>query len=203
MYYRWMKYWLGLIIMGMGVSLVVSANLGTDPISTIILGVANAGGLSFGIASQILLIIVVAIVYFIDKSRLKVGTLVHAIASGSIIGLCLKLQITTEHLPIRISLLVSGAIVLSVGIAIYISSSLGEGAFDALMMGVHNRFGLNVGVVRVFQDVVLTAIGFILGAKVGVGSIFMVLVTGHMIGFALNGISVIENRKKKTAGFAG
>ncbi|MCT4599171.1 MAG: hypothetical protein N4A50_14985 [Vallitalea sp.] len=189
---KWIKYWCGLILLGIGVSMVINANFGSDPISTIMLGISNITKTSFGVASQIFLISLIIIVLLIDKKRLRIGTVIHALINGSIIGFFLEFSIFNTSLLLRIASLVFGTVILSFGIAFYISADLGEGALDSLMMALHDKFKLKINIVRIVLDSSMVICGVIMGAKFNIGSIFVIVATGPCIQFSLSLISKFE-----------
>ncbi len=70
---------------------------------------------------------------------------------------------------------------LSVGIYFYLKSGLGAGPRDGLMLGLMKKLKLPVSIIKTGIEVTAVAIGFLLGGKVGIGTIVVALTMGYAI----------------------
>lgn len=179
-----LKLVLGLMLLSCGVVLFVKANIGADPVTILFTGIANVLGITIGLASQIVMAVLITLVFIIDKKRLGFGTLVHAVLVGVIIDM---LMLVDVQMPAIISYSLA-LIMLSSGLAFYISADLGQGALDSVMMLIVDKSGMTIRRVRIIMDASFVVIGILLGAKIGVGSFIAVLLTGPFIQMFLKGI---------------
>ena len=73
---------------------------------------------------------------------------------------------------------------MSIGCALYIAASLGEGPRDTVMMIIASK-GYSVKTGRMVMEVAAGSIGWLLGGPVGAGTIILALGTGYVIQPAL------------------
>ncbi len=85
----------------------------------------------------------------------------------------------------RIPLFALGLFTVAVASGLYIGARLGPGPRDGLMTGLHRRTGLRIWIVRTGIEVVVLAIGWILGGNVGIGTLLFALLIGPMVGFTI------------------
>ena len=68
----------------------------------------------------------------------------------------------------------------AIGSGLYIGAGLGSGPRDGIMMGL-TRHGLSVRVARTSIEVTVVVLGFLLGGKVGVGTLAFALLIGPLV----------------------
>jgi len=101
-----------------------------------------------------------------------------------------------SHLGGQIAML-SGAVILNgIASACYIGARLGPGARDGLMTGLVRRTGWSVRLVRTGIEVVVLAVGFLLGGSVGVGTVVYALAIGPIVQVLLPKFMVPEPAKE-------
>ena len=76
---------------------------------------------------------------------------------------------------------VNGVIILSFGIATYISPNLGAGPRDSLMILIADKFNLKISTSRNIMELFAAVSGFLLGGPVFIGTLFIVLFLGKFI----------------------
>lgn len=81
-------------------------------------------------------------------------------------------------------MLITGLMMLALGTYFYISSGLGAGPRDSLMVALTRKTGLPIGVCRGMIELTVVAIGWKLGGMVGVGTIVVALTVGFWIQIA-------------------
>lgn len=93
-------------------------------------------------------------------------------------------------LPGRALMVLAGIAVVALGSGLYLTSRLGPGPRDGLMTGLHRRTGLSLRVVRTGLEASATAVGFLLGGTVGIGTLAFAILIGPGVQaavFALGG----------------
>ena len=73
---------IGLFILGVGVSFTIQSNLGTDPASTLELGVSKILNISYGACAAIYNIILLTIIFFIDKKYINISSILAIFIIG-------------------------------------------------------------------------------------------------------------------------
>ena len=71
---------------------------------------------------------------------------------------------------VRILLLAAGIVVLAIATGLYIGAHFGPGPRDGLMTGLHRVTGWRIWIVRTGIELVVLAIGWMLGGNVGIGT---------------------------------
>jgi uncharacterized membrane protein YczE len=81
----------------------------------------------------------------------------------------------------RSLLMVAGVVLNALATALYIGSQFGPGPRDGLMTGLHRRTGVSIGLVRFGLEVIVVAIGWVLGGVVGIGTVLYALAIGPLV----------------------
>ena len=82
-------------------------------------------------------------------------------------------------MPVRITLLLLGLVIVGLGIALYITTNLGPGPRDGLMTAIHDRTGVRVSRVRLSIEVLAMTAGWLMGGTVGFGTLAFALGIGR------------------------
>lgn len=178
---------MGLILSGIGVGIFLYSSLGVDPASVFELGVAKQLHISYGTASALLNVLILAIVFFVDKKYLNISSLLAIFLIGytaDIMKLVLSAFIPAQlPLIVRIVFILIGCAIMSVGIGTYITAELGVGAIDLVSQIISDKTRFPYRWVRVVGDVSFVVIGFLLGGAVGLGTVVGAFLTGPMVQF--------------------
>lgn len=178
---------LAVIVMGFGVSLLVLGDMGTDPYSTLNLGVASKLGLSFGVWQMIFNAILLAVVLLLDRSMLGLGTLGNMFLVGFSADffkpLWAQLFPGAAGFPFLLRLLITlaGVAFLLLGCSFYVTSNLGMSPYDSISFIIPNRTKIPFRWWRIITDLLCVGIGFACGASVGIGTLIMAFGTGPLL----------------------
>lgn len=180
----------GLTIAHLGVSLFLISELGSDPFTVLIQGIATTVGLSIGTCHVIALILLMGVMLVTTKGYVKPGTVVCAFCGGWIIDLFLWLfgDFVTAESPmmLRLAVLVAGCVILSLGMSIVIKSNSGTGPNDLIAIILTDKGKkFPFSRVRMACDVAFTLAGFLMGGVFGVGTIVAAALIGPIVQFFL------------------
>ncbi|MBE5928517.1 MAG: hypothetical protein E7267_03980 [Lachnospiraceae bacterium] len=184
----------GLTIAHIGVTLFLLANLGSDPFNVLIQGLFRTlsalpgfGFLTHGYTHMSICFIIIVALLIIDRSYIKIGTLVCMLLGGPIIDVCTILfgSIINENSPyiVRIIGLVLGCIILAFGMTIVIKSESGTGPNDLVAVVISDKSHKPFSVIRIITDVCFAAIGFFLGGNAFIGTVICAFLVGPVAGF--------------------
>lgn len=181
---------IGLIIAHLGVTLFLLSNMGTDTFTVLIQGLSETVHLSIGTVHVIILIIIMVVILITTKGYVKPGTAVCAFCGGPIIDFftwILKDFINASSgIAVRITSMLLGCIILSLGMSVVINSEAGTGPNDLIAIVLSDKLPkIAFRWVRVLCDVVFVALGWLLGGTVGLGTIVAVFLTGPLVQFWL------------------
>ena len=175
----------GLLVSTVGIVFMHRANIGLEPWSCLQRGLELATGVSFGFASVIVGAIAIAIAVVFGE-HIGLGTLGNVFLCGAFIDGLLALNIIPEMQTMAggIVMLLFGMEFLALGTWLYMSACLGVGPRDALMVALAKKTGRSVGACRSTLELLCILAGWMMGAKVGVGTVITAVGVGAL--FNLN-----------------
>lgn len=180
--YKFIKLIIGLFICSVGIVCSINANLGLAPWDVLHQGISNHMGITIGTASIIIGIIVV-ITDILLGENLGWGTIVNMICVGLFMDLILasKLIPIAENAITGIIMIIISMTLMGFGMAMYMSSGLGSGPRDGMMVALEKLTKKPVSFVRGAMEVAALAIGYLLGGQVGIGTLINAFALGYFI----------------------
>ena len=175
----------GLILCGIGVAMFLYSGMGVDPASVFELGIGRVFGISYGTSSALINVIILLIVFFIDKSFINISSVIAIFGIGytaDFVRKILTILVQGEiHLLLKLVVILVGLFIMSCGIATYIKADLGVGAIDLISEIISRKTKVQYRLVRVIGDTAFVVIGYILGGTVGVGTVVAAFLTGPTV----------------------
>jgi uncharacterized membrane protein YczE len=147
-------------------------------------GIAAHIGLAIGTVS-IVVGTVVLLGWIPLRQRPGLGTVSNVVLVGSSMNVTLALLPGSGLLLWRIPEMLGGILLCGLASGMYISARFGPGPRDGLMTGLARRTGRSLRLVRVCIEVTVLAIGWLLGGKVGVGTVLFAVSIGPLVQFFL------------------
>lgn len=170
---------LACVVVGLGVSLLLDARLGSDGYSMLVNGLSITGGWEFAVVN-VLVGLVLVLMAWARGRRPGLGTVVQPVVVGLVVGAVLPRLPQPEMLGVRWAELVVGFWVLAVGVAAYLATDLGAGPAEAAALAwdppVPFRWGYSL------VQVTMAAVGWACGATLGVGTVLVVVLIGPVVG---------------------
>ena len=180
----------GLVLFGVGIALMVRADLGLAPWDVLHQGVADRTGIPIGQVT-ILTGAAVLLLWVPLRERPGLGTLANVLVIGLVEDAALAVIEAPSGMAARIAMLVVGVFLFGPGSGLYIGAGLGPGPRDGLMTGIARR-GATVRVARTVVEVAALGIGFALGGTVGVGTVLFTLTVGPNVHWFLERMRLPE-----------
>jgi uncharacterized membrane protein YczE len=159
----------GLILYGISSSLLVLSNLGLDPWDVFHQGLSKTFGLAIG-TWAIIVGVVVLLLWIPLRQKPGLGTVSNVVLVGLTMNLVLGHVDPPRLLSVRIACLLVGVLLNGIATGAYIGAGLGPGPRDGLMTGLAAR-GHSIRVVRTALELTVLATGWLLGGRVGVGTV--------------------------------
>ena len=172
---------LGSLIMGLGISITIGVNLGSDPMTLFWIGIAAQLHITVGQANILVCVVLLAIVFFLDRHQIHVGSMINPAAIAIVTDNVSLSFLASLPFAARILMMIAGLAVLAFGIALYALADYGKGAYEAMVFTVCERGHLAVGVVRTSCDILLAIAGILLGAPAAIGTLLAILCMGSGI----------------------
>ena len=181
---RLLTLFTGLFVYGLGVALTVHAGIGIAPWDVFAQGIAIQSGLTFGV-STVIVSILVLICWIPLKVKPGIGTVANAVFIGLFADFWLLILPDLTAYWQQLGMFVIGVVVVAIATGLYISSSLGSGPRDGLMQGTANALDKPFWLVRTaFEGSVLT-IGWLMGGQVREGTLIFALTIGYLVQLSL------------------
>jgi uncharacterized membrane protein YczE len=190
---RLAKLMVGLFIYGLGIACMVDAKIGIAPWDVLAQGISVRSGVSYGIAS-IVVSVLVLLTWIPLKVKPGIGSVLNAICIGLFTDLWLPLvPKQTEFLPGILQFTI-GMVIVAFATGLYISSNLGMGPRDGLIMGSVRKFGRPVWQIRTFYESIVLTVGWLLGGQVGLGTVMFAFGIGYLMQTSLRFFKAEGNR---------
>lgn len=186
----------GLTIAHLGVTLFLLSELGADPFNVLVQGIFRFtkqltawSFLTHGYTHAAICLIIIVILLFLDKSYIKIGTVLCMVCGGPIIDFFTKILsfIFQEgmSLALRVAILALGCVILAFGMTIVIKSDAGTGPNDLVAVVISDKLHKKFGLVRIIVDFTFVLAGWLLGGSVGIGTIICAFLVGPVAGVFL------------------
>lgn len=221
---RLVMFFVGMSIIQFGVALFLKTSIGSDSFTVFTEGLAtvlNKTGLKDlsivhmitgraevtpGVANMIILIVLFIGILIVDRKRIKIGTLICVIGVGPIIDLGVKavsyFPIESANIFVKMLLVLGGCFIIAVGFSIMSESDIGVAPNDIVPFIIKDKLNCQYRWVRIAFDATFLIVGFILGGKVGIGTIIAMLAIGPFIQFCLpygkKFVGIILNGKEES-----
>lgn len=184
-----LKLWRRLIILfigsstlSFGIAMYLKADLGSDPLTTFLVGLSKIINISIGRATQMTMLITLIVIFFLDRKYIGLGTIINVFLTGELLNLFMRINLENYNSTTwRLIILAIGLLTYSIGLAIIIMAGLGQGAVDSIMSILKDKFNISVRKARTILDVALLVIGVILGGPIGIGTGIGALVNGPLM----------------------
>jgi len=186
----------GLFLYGLAIAMMIQAGVGVSPWDVLSQGVALQTGLSFGLVTN-LIGLVVLLLWIPIRQRPGIGTVLNVLIIGPSAEVGLAVLPQPDVLWAQVLLFAGGLALLAIATGLYIGARFGPGPRDGLMTGIHERFGVRIWIVRTIIEGSVLAIGWLLGGNVGFGTVAFALLIGPMVGVALPLLRVPDAAPRK------
>lgn len=181
----------GIVIMGPGVALIKLSGMGNDPYTAMAIAIGGKLNLDFGFVLIGLNCLLFAIQWRMKKSLTGVGTFANWILVGLLASGCEQALVSIwqdpEQINFRFFLMLSGIFLLSLACALYQTADLGVAPYDALSFIFADRSWCNKQYpywkCRAFTDILCAVFTFVLGGRLGMGTLICAVGLGPFINF--------------------
>jgi uncharacterized membrane protein YczE len=191
---RWKTFWrdfiviqAGFCLMGFSIAAMIRANLGTSAWAVLEVALSKIIGITPGTVTVLMGFIVLSGA-LIMREKIGWGTLANILSIGPWIDVALWLiPPVYSPLALQIPMLLGGILGMGLGSAIYIGVDAGAGPRDSLMLAIRRTTGVSIRLARGSIEVVVVAVGWLLGGPAGIGTLVFALLIGPSVqaGFKL------------------
>jgi len=163
----------GLGLFGVGIALILHADLGAAPWDVFHTGVSELTGIPVGTVI-ILTGITLLLLWIPLREQPGLGTVLNAVEIRLVVDLVLPWIHEPDSLLVRFPMMLGGVVLIGIGSGFYIGAGLGPGPRDGLMTGLARQRvagrGVSIRLARTGIEVVVLTIGVLLGGSIGIGT---------------------------------
>jgi len=178
---------------GVGIALILQAELGAAPWDMLHKGISAKTGLSVGLVIEgigfLLLLLWIPL-----HQRIGVGTILNALEIGIVVDLVSPHLPDIDRLVPRIAMMLVGVMIIALGSGFYIGAGLGTGPRDGIMVGLSER-GISVRLARTVVEFTVGVAGFALGVRPGIGTLIFMFGIGPLVQVFLPRMSLPPRKK--------
>ena len=185
---------LGLLLYGFGLALIVEAQIGLPPWDVFAKGISIQLGTTYGVASVIVSALVL-IAWIPLKVKPGIGSILNAILIG------LWSDVFIPQIPEiasywgNLTMFLIGMVIVATATGIYITSYLGSGPRDGLMIGTQKVLGWPLWQIRTMYEVLVLIIGWLMGGQVREGTLIFAVCIGVLMQWSLKIFKYDEKKK--------
>lgn len=184
---------IGLFLFGLGEAIIIGSGSGVSPWTVLAQGISSRSNLSIGMTT--FLISVSILIFWIPLKQVPgIGTILNAIIIASAIDLTLPYLPRPDSLVLKMLQACLGILIVGIGSGIYLSSNLGPGPRDGLMVGLQKKTDASIATIRTIIELLAVLMGWMLGGLVGIGTILFVFGIGPCVGI---GLTLVEKLSKR------
>ena len=176
----------GVLICGFSVGIFNFSLFGMDPFQVFAHGVWVLTTMGYGTFYTLLNLLMLIGIFFIDKSKIGLGTVINIFLLGYVVEFSSWLfnsWMPEPILLIRSIALIIGILSISFGAALYFTGDMGVSTYDAVALIMAEKKIAKFQYCRIGTDLICTLSGYLLGATVGVGTLITAFFMGPIIAF--------------------
>ena len=174
----------GLVLFGLGESLLIASSAGVSPWTVLAQGVAGHTSWSIGFTTMIISFGVL-LLWLPLRQKPGMGTILNALIIAFFIDYSLPWLPYPQSTALQIAQAAAGVLVVGLASGIYLTANLGAGPRDGLMTGLQRVTGLPIATIRIAIEVCVVSAGWYLGGVVGVGTLLFAFGVGPAVAIGI------------------
>lgn len=185
---------LGLMLYGFGLALIVEAQIGLPPWDVFAKGISIQLGTTYGVASVIVSALVL-LAWIPLKVKPGIGSILNAILIGLWSDVFIPMIPKVENYFSDLGQFLFGMAIVATATGLYITSYLGSGPRDGLMIGTQKLLGWPLWQIRTMYEVLVLALGWLMGGQVREGTLIFAVFIGILMQVSLRLFNYDEKKK--------
>ena len=181
---------LGLILFGLGETLLITANAGVSPWTVLAQGISIKTGYSIGLTTFFVSLGVLCL-WIPLRQKPGIGTILNTIIVSVIMDVSLPFLPAPETILLQTLQIISAVVIVGLGSGFYLIANLGPGSRDGLMTGLQRMTNKPISLIRAIIEISVVIVGWYLGGVVGIGTIVFALTIGPFVSSGLFSVSRI------------
>lgn len=175
---------IGIVCIALGTTVCRVGNVGVDPFTAMNLGLSALVGMDFGTFQLLVNLVILVVVFLLDKRQVGLGTLINMVVVGYLIELftwLLGFLPSSEGIVSAGVHLVIGTLLFTLGVSLYLKTRMGVAPIDAIAPIAAERLPFSYTACRMTQDIAVTVFAVLVGGPIGVFTVIAAFFTGPLI----------------------
>src|SRR5699024_8373230 len=191
----------GLLLFSFGITVTIKMqHLGIHPWDVLNVGLYNLFGLSIGSWNIIIGFILIAVALVLDRSYVRLGTLINVIFIGVFVDFFLWLDFLPgkTNLVFDFIMIMLGVVIMGIGGGLYNAARLGAGPRDGFMLSISDKTGASIGKVLIITETSVLVIGLLIGGPVFIVTFIFTFVQSPIFQYVyIKGDTFMNNMEQK------
>lgn len=173
---------LGNALFALGIASFLNADLGMNTWAVLDVGIVGHTSLTLGQSTQLTGLMALLLGWGLGFPP-GFATIISVYSMGWFVDSVLLHGLVPQStdIVVRFLLLMAGIALFGAGTFFYVNPKMGAGPRDSLMMGLINRIDRPVSHVRLGLELLVLALGYLLGGPVGIGTIVSAVLVGPSV----------------------
>jgi uncharacterized protein len=182
---RILRLFTGLFLYAVGIVMTINANIGLSPWDVFHQGLSKNVHITMGQASISMGLLIVVINSILGE-RIGWGTISNMLFIGIFMDVLMLNNIIPvfQNVILKLVMMFIGMFIIGMASFLYISTGVGSGPRDGLMIALTKRTGKSVRFIRNCIEISVLAVGAALGGSLGIGTLIMAFMIGPAVQFA-------------------
>ncbi|RHW41564.1 membrane protein [Neobacillus notoginsengisoli] len=184
LFYRFLFFFIGLMILTFGVCMTIVADFGAGAWDALNVGLSETIGLSIGRWVMIVGAILIVVNSFLHQSKPELLAIGIIFATGMLIDLWMFLILggyEPAGLTDKLTMFIAGIVVIGIGAAIYLQAKFPLIPIDNLMMGLKKRLNVSLMVAKTIGELIALVLALIFSGPIGIGTLIITFAIGPVI----------------------
>jgi uncharacterized membrane protein YczE len=175
---------LGLVLFGLGESLLIASGAGVSPWTVLAQGIAFKTSWSIGFTTMVVSFLIL-LLWVPLSQKPGIGTILNALIIAFMIDFSLVWLPYPDLLVWQLVQAAAGVLMVGIASGIYLTANLGAGPRDGLMTGLQAVTGFPIALIRIALEVTVVSVGWYLGGVVGVGTLLFAFGVGPCVAIGI------------------
>ena len=185
---------IGLMFYGLGLAMIVEAQIGLPPWDVFAKGISIQLGTTYGVGSVIVSALVL-LAWIPLKVKPGIGSILNAILIGLWSDVFIPRLPNLDNYFGNLAMFLIGMVIVAIATGVYITSYLGSGPRDGLMIGTQKLLGWPLWQIRTIYEALVLVIGWLMGGQVREGTLIFAVCIGVLMQVSLKFFKYNEAKK--------
>ena len=193
---RWAQLLAGLLGFALAIALMIRGGLGLGPWDAFHVGIHRLTGISVGMASILVGIVIIAISMGL-KARPGPATVANMVLVGLFTDVWLRVVPAAPGFAMGVPYHLGGIALIGLSTGMYLGARLGAGPRDGLMTALAARSGWSISRTRTGIELSVLALGWLMGGTLGLGTVLFAVAVGPSVQWGMRLFGLLPSAARR------